>query len=77
MKVDFETIRYLTAIATQGRSDKAAQYVTAYRLMYSTNCVDFTTYNETSGADKVYNYTMSYLKFDPTNVLICCVRYFS
>ena len=54
MKVEFETIRYVTAIATQGRSDKAAQYVTAYRLLYSVNCVDFTVYNETSGVDKVH-----------------------
>jgi len=54
MKVDFETIRYVTAIATQGRSDRAAQYVTAYRLLYSVNCVDFTVYNEISGVDKVH-----------------------
>jgi len=56
MQVDFETIRYVTAIATQGRSDKVAQYVTAYRLLYSVNCVDYTVYNETSGVDKVHKF---------------------
>ena len=55
IKVDFETIRYVTAIATQGRSDHAAQYVKAYRLLYSANCLDFTVYTEACGTDKVHN----------------------
>jgi len=57
MKVDFSTIRVVTAIATQGRAAGYTvndQYVTAYRLLYSENCVDFTVYNTTEGNEKVH-----------------------
>ena len=56
IKVNFETIRVVTAIATQGRSPGSTNqphYVKAYRLLYSDNCVDFTVYTATGGADKV------------------------
>jgi len=56
MKVDFTTVRVVTAIATKGRSPGYSndQYVTAYRLLYSDNCVDFTVYNTTDGNEKVH-----------------------
>jgi len=50
------TSRVVTAIATQGRAAGYTvenQYVTAYRFLYSDNCVDYTAYNETDGAAKV------------------------
>ena len=64
LKVDFTTSRVVTAIATQGRSagyTVSDQYVTAYRLLYSDNCVDFTVYNETGGAAKVQFKSMGYI----------------
>ena len=54
MKVDFTTLRVVTAIATKGRYPSPIQYVTGYRLLYSANCVDFTVYKTTGGIEKVH-----------------------
>ena len=54
MKVDFTTIRVVTAIATKGRYPGATQYVTSYRLLYSANCVNFGVYKEPVGFEKVH-----------------------
>jgi len=53
MKVDFTTIRVVTAIATKGRYPGATQYVTRYRLLHSANCVNFTVYKEPVSTEKV------------------------
>ena len=54
LKVDFTTLRVVTAIATQGRHPTHVQYVTGYLLLYSANCADFTVYNTTGGIPKVH-----------------------
>jgi len=60
-QVEFGNVRVVSAVATQGRkpgSWPTPQYVTAYRVLYSTDCVDFVAYTEAGGADKVQRNTV-------------------
>ena len=53
--MQFEGIRLVQAVATQGRAegDFGQQYVTKYRVMHSTDCVHFVTYRTSNGLDMV------------------------
>ena len=53
-QVQFDGVRLVQAIATQGRADVLyLQFVTKYRVMHSTDCVHFVTYRTSNGADMV------------------------
>ena len=55
-QVQFDGVRLVQAIATQGRADLLyLQFVTKYRVMHSTDCVHFVTYRTSNGADMVRN----------------------
>lgn len=51
LQIDFLQQAYLTGITTQGRPD-APTYVTSYKLQFSTDGINWNTYQE-SGAEKV------------------------
>jgi len=56
LQVQFDGVRLVQAVATQGRSHySVTQYVTKYRIMHSTDCVHFVTYRTRDGVDMVWD----------------------
>ena len=56
IQVDFERVRLVSAVATQGRQQNPlinAQWVTEYRVLYSIDCVTFIPYKSADGLAKV------------------------
>jgi hypothetical protein len=52
LQIDLGDVFYICAVATQGSGHGAIEYVTKYKVLYSTNNNQWTTYSE-SGAEKV------------------------
>ncbi|XP_078610887.1 lactadherin-like [Branchiostoma floridae x Branchiostoma japonicum] len=53
LQVDLGKMFYVTGTITQGRHWNAAEWVTSYKLQYSTDAARWTTYSGSDGSDKV------------------------
>jgi hypothetical protein len=52
LQIDLGDVFYICAVATQGSGHSPNEYVKKYKVLYSTNNNQWTTYSE-SGAEKV------------------------
>ncbi|XP_078667263.1 uncharacterized protein LOC144909086 [Branchiostoma floridae x Branchiostoma belcheri] len=54
LQVDLGEATFVTGVITQGRQNSYAQWVTSYKLQFSVNGTDWTTYAGSDGSDKVF-----------------------
>ncbi|XP_052813993.1 inactive carboxypeptidase-like protein X2 [Mya arenaria] len=77
IQVQFNGLNNVVGVALQGRHDYD-QFVTAYKVFYSGDCVDFSTILDTNGNDMVFNGNTDrdtiVTSMLPSDVIALCVR---
>ncbi|XP_035669874.1 EGF-like repeat and discoidin I-like domain-containing protein 3 [Branchiostoma floridae] len=68
LQVDLGDIKHITGTISQGRHWNHAQWVTSYKLQYSTDATRWTIYSDSDGLDKVFRGNMD-MRTPVTNML--------